>query len=215
MSGHPVSDPWIAAASLSTATLHEAAGRAGALPAAIKPLSAALGLCGRALPVRGPAGDNLWLHRAIHAARRGDVLVVDPEGEREYGYWGEVMAIAAIERGIAGLVINGGVRDSRRLIELGFPVFSAGVCIRGTSKRADGTGSIGAPIRIGTVTVHRDDLIVGDADGVVVIAEANVIDVVAEARQRDADEQTLFGRLRAGESTLSIYTLPGGETWSR
>lgn len=214
MSADRDADAWTAAALLSTATLHEAAGRIGALPSAIRPLSATAGVCGPALPVRGPAGDNLWLHRAIQAARRGDVLVVDPDGGLEHGYWGEVMTVAAMQRGIAGLVIHGGVRDSRRLVELGFPIFAACICIQGTGKRPDGAGSIGTPIRIGAATIHRGDLVVGDADGVVVIPEADVPAVVAGARRRDAEEGAILRRLREGESTLAIYGLPGGERWS-
>src|ERR1700716_3302111 len=101
----------------------------------LKPLAPGMRLCGRALPVSSPPGDNLWLHHAIYAAQRGEVLIVDVgTGGTEYGYWGEVMAIASQMRGIAGLIITGGVRDSLRMFELQFPVFSAAVCIRGTGK---------------------------------------------------------------------------------
>ena len=92
----PISDALIAAAAeLSAATLHEAAQRAGALPAAIRPVDASMRLCGRALPVRCPSGDNLWIHRALAVAQPGDVLVVD-SGEGAFGYWGEIMATAAL-----------------------------------------------------------------------------------------------------------------------
>ena len=80
---------------LSSATVHEAAGRLGALPSVIKPLSPEMHLATRAFPVRIPPGDNLWLHRAVYAATRGEVLVVDTGGGLEYGYWGEILAEAA------------------------------------------------------------------------------------------------------------------------
>src|SRR5262245_39235634 len=101
------------AAGLSSASLHEASGKQGALPATLKPLSATMWVCGRALPVRCPKGDNLWIHRALAASAAGDVLVVDCGIDGlDFGYWGEVMATAAMARGLAGLVITGGVRDS-------------------------------------------------------------------------------------------------------
>lgn len=202
-------DELVAAATrLSTATLHEAAGRTGALPSAIKPLSADMTLCGRAFPIRSPAGDNLFLHHGIYVAGSGDVLVVDCGDATEYGYWGEVMARAAVKAGIAGLVITGGVRDSRQLISMGFPVFAANVCIRGTGKDPLGGGSVGSPIIIGDARIKRGDLVVGDADGVVVVASELAESVVAESHRRDAAEQELFAQLTAGATTLEIYRLP-------
>lgn len=193
---------------LSSATLHEAAGKIGALPAALKPLTPGMRIWGRALPVSSPPGDNLWLHHAIYAARPGEVLVVDVGTGAEYGYWGEVMALAAQVRRISGLIITGGVRDSLRMVEMNFPVFSATVCIRGTGKNPRGVGSIGAPIRIGDVTVNRDDVVFGDADGVVVLPAARAQAIAAESRARDAAEQTIFEQLRAGKTTVEIYRLP-------
>ncbi len=131
---------------LSSATLHEAAGRIGALPSALKPLCPELCVCGRALPVLSPGGDNLWLHRAIENAMPSDVLVINTGGATEFGYWGEIMALAAMQKGVAGLVIDGGVRDSQKIIAMKFPVFSASICIQGTGKTPDGVGSLRAPI---------------------------------------------------------------------
>ena len=196
------------AAGLSAATVHEAAGRTGAFPSAIKPLWADAMLCGPAYPVRSAAGDNLGFHHAIYAAEAGDILVVDCGDASEYGYWGEVMARAAQEVGIAGLVTSGGVRDSRRMVEIGFPVFAANVCIRGTGKDPSGAGSLGQPITIGEVRVARGDLVIGDADGIVVVEAALAAAVIAEARRRDASEQAIFDQLRAGATTLEIYQLP-------
>src|ERR1700729_2530144 len=102
------SDALIAEASkLSSASLHEAGGKIGALPSRLKPLAPRQRLCGRALPVACPSGDNLFLHHAIYKAKPGDVLVVDTAGGREFGYWGEIMAEASLARGVVGLVITG------------------------------------------------------------------------------------------------------------
>lgn len=199
-------DPLIEhAAGLSSATVHEAAGRIGSLPSIIKPADVRISLCGRALPVKSAPGDNLWLHRAVYEAAPGEVLVVDVGDGQEYGYWGEVMAVAAQVRGIAGLVINGGTRDSQRMVEIGFPVFSAGICIRGTVKRADAQGWVGQPVTIGEVTVNRGDLVVADADGVVIVPAAMAEAAVGKSIERDQNEQDLFRRLRAGERTIDIY----------
>ena len=205
----PDLDATVASArTLSTATVHEAGGRIGAFPAAIKPIDPAMRICGPALPIRMPAGDNLFLHHAICAAALGDVLVVDTTGGTEFGYWGEVMALAAQVRGIAGIVIAGGVRDSLRMIEMGFPVFSTGTCIRGTGKDPAGSGTIGAPITLGNVAIVRGDLVIGDADGVVVLPATSAAEIVARSHRRDAEEQLIFDQLRAGATTLQIYDLP-------
>jgi len=205
-----VSDETIARARRrSSATLHEAAGKSGALPSTIKPLSPQVCVCGRAYPVSSPSGDNLWLHHAIYAADPDDVLVIDVGADPEFGYWGEVMAVAAQARGLSGLVINGGVRDGQRLLAMNFPVFARPTCIRGTVKNPLGKGSLGAPITLGAVTIVRGDLVFGDGDGVVVLPAASAASIVEEGERRDAAEEEIFGRLRSGATTLAIYDLPG------
>jgi 4-hydroxy-4-methyl-2-oxoglutarate aldolase len=201
----------VLAGKLSSASLHEAAGKIGALPAALKPIDASMHVVGPAFPVTSPPGDNLWLHRAIYAASPADVLVVDVGDGLEYGYWGEVMTVAAQARGIAGLVITGGVRDARQLAARSFPTFAATICIRGTGKDVNGHGQIGGTVYIGDVTVHRGDLVVGDGDGVVVVPAGDTAAAVEEAHRRDRAEQRIFSRLDAGESTIDIYGLPQGD----
>lgn len=195
------------AAHRSTATLHEAGGKIGALPSGIRSSATGISLTGRAFPVLSPGGDNLWLHHAIYAASPGDILVI-ATGDSEFGYWGEVMAVAAQARGLAGLVIDGGVRDSVRMNELGFPVFSAGICIRGTGKDPDGAGSLGEPVTIGGVAVRAGDIVRADDDGVVVLPAGQAEAIVTLGERRDAEEEDIFRRLRAGETTLAIYGLP-------
>jgi 4-hydroxy-4-methyl-2-oxoglutarate aldolase len=193
------------AATLPTATLHEAFGKRGNLPSAIKPVSADFKLCGRAVTVHVPGGDNVWIHRAIYEARPGDVLVVCTNSTYEHGYWGEIMSTAALERGLAGVVIDGGARDGKLLTEFGFPVFSRGLCIKGTGKDLDAVAWINKPVMIGEVVVSAGDLIVGDGDGVVAIPQAKVAEVLVAAERREGDEAQILERLKAGESTLAIY----------
>jgi 4-hydroxy-4-methyl-2-oxoglutarate aldolase len=200
------SDLVAAASGLSSATLHEAAGRTGALPARLKPVDRGMRLCGLALPVRCPPGDNLWIHRALAVAQSGDVLVVDA-GSDEFGYWGEIMATAAIARGVAGLVITGGVRDSLALVELGLPTFAGCISIRGTIKDSGSNGAIGEPVRIGDVVVSQGDLVFGDADGVVVLSSQAAEAAVPASTAREQREQEVLKLVREGALTLDVYKL--------
>jgi len=194
----------------STATVHEALStggpKRGALPSAIQ-TATGLRLCGPAFPLVCAPGSNLQLHRAIVAAEPGSVLVAYTGGDFEHGYWGEVMAVAAMARNIAGLVIDAGVRDVQAMTRLGFPVFARGACIRGTSK-IEG-GSVGEPIMIGETSITRGDLIFGDEEGVVCVPASEAARAINCALQRDAEESDIFARLRKGASTLEIYNLPG------
>ncbi|MDE2396312.1 MAG: 4-carboxy-4-hydroxy-2-oxoadipate aldolase/oxaloacetate decarboxylase [Burkholderiales bacterium] len=194
-----------AARTLPTSTLHEAGAKVGALPSGLRPLAPTMRLCGPALTVHSPPGDNLWLHRALDIARPGEVLVVHVGGAWEHGYWGEIMATMAQARGLAGLVIDGCVRDGARLVEMGFPVFARGLCMRGTGKDFGAIGWINHPIRVGEITVEAGDLVAGDGDGVVVLPRERAAAIVEKARQREVDEAGLLQSLRAGESTLDLY----------
>lgn len=196
------------ALAFGSATLHEAAGRIGALPARLKPAYAGARFAGRALPVLSPVGDNLWIQHGIYEAEPGDVLVVATTADEAYGYWGEILSEAAKARELAALVIDGGVRDTVELAEVGFPVFSAMACIRGTLKNADSPGVVGRPVTLGGVTVHRGDLVVGDADGVVVIPADRVDVVLSASEARVAKEAHIIAQLRAGRTSLELYKLP-------
>lgn len=192
-----------AVARQSTATVHEALGKKGALPSAIKPVTRGMRLCGPAFTVDSPPANNLLIHEAIYQAQPGDVLVVRVGDHYEAGYWGEIMAVAAVARGIVGLVIDGCVRDSAEMTRMNFPAFSRGLCIRGTGKERGGV--LNKPLTIGDVTVHPGDLVLGDDDGVVVIPQADFATVVEKAEKRVAAEDKIMARLKGGESTLDIY----------
>jgi len=192
----------------SSSTIYEAAGRKGALPSGIRPLSERLPVEGRAFTVRTAPGDNLWLHRAVAKAGAGDVLVVATGDERgEQAYWGDVMTLAAQSREIAGLVIDGQVRDGVEIVRMGFPVFARGLCMRGPTKNAEAPGSLQEPITIGDVTIRPGDLVVGDGDGVVVVARDEEEAALRKAEEREDAEALIRERLRNGETTLEIYGL--------
>lgn len=193
------------AARVPTATLHEAGGRIGALPHAIKPVDKAMRLSGPAVTVHSPGGDNLWIHRALYVAQPGDVLVVYVSDAPDFGYWGEIMSTAAKVRQLGGLVIAGCVRDIDLLEQIGFPVFATGLCIRGTGKDHLARGWVNHPVRIGDFTVSAGDLVVGDRDGVVAIGRARAGEVVTAAEHREAKEADVLRRIAAGDRTLEVY----------
>jgi 4-hydroxy-4-methyl-2-oxoglutarate aldolase len=164
---------------------------------------------GPALTVRCRPGDNFALHRAIEAAGPGDVLVADYAGSIDSGPFGEIMALACRLRGIAGLVIDGSVRDSASIAALGFPVFARGLNIRGTTKRD--RGEVGGPITLGGVRIERGDLVVADADAVIVLPAGDAEAALAAGDVRAAAEARMMERLRAGETTLQILGLAKGD----
>ncbi|MDD5658810.1 MAG: RraA family protein [Actinomycetota bacterium] len=186
-----------------TATLHEAYGKKGALPSAIKPLSDSFSVTGKAVTVDLRPADNIVLHHAIYEAEKGDVLVVDAKGYTEAGVWGEIMSYAAFLRGIAGLVVYGCVRDKKEIIDMGFPVFSIGTCIKGTTKFAP--GSINESISIGGIIIEKGDYIRGNSDGVIVIKGKDIKEVLANAERITEKEKTIITQLKEGRTTLQTY----------
>ncbi|AVG41279.1 4-carboxy-4-hydroxy-2-oxoadipate aldolase/oxaloacetate decarboxylase [Achromobacter insolitus] len=183
---------------LGAATIYEAQGAKGALDHGIKPIDPTVRLAGPALTVDCRPADNLMLHYAVQKARPGDVLVVDAKAFMEAGPWGDVLTLQAMQVGIAGLVINGCVRDANLIIELGFPVFCRGLSIKGTGKFQP--GRINVPITIGDTLIHPGDYIVGDRDGVAVIPAGELEQTLSrslareekEAGQRKAIEQGVY-----------------------
>jgi 4-hydroxy-4-methyl-2-oxoglutarate aldolase len=191
--------------SLSSATVYEASGGYGALSSRIKPIDSRMRVCGPAVTVKVRPGDNLMLHKAIYVAQAGDVIVADAQGFAEAGAWGEVMAVAAQARGLGGLVFDGAVRDTLEIADAGFPVFSAGVCIKGTEKTS--LGLVNHPLIMNDILVNPGDLVLGDRDGVVIVRRQDAMAVLESARARAAKETKVMERLRAGESTLDIFGL--------
>jgi 4-hydroxy-4-methyl-2-oxoglutarate aldolase len=183
-------------------TVYEAAGQQGGLEHTIRPIVPGMKLCGSALTVRCQSADNLTLHAAIALAQPGDVIVADVGGGLEAGHWGEITTVAAQTRGVAGLVINGGVRDVAPIARRGFAVFAPAVSMKATVKST--LGLINHPIVCGGVTVYPGDLVLADDDGVVVVARERVAQVLEAARQREEREAGVMRRLEAGELTLDV-----------
>ncbi|MGQ0825714.1 MAG: RraA family protein [Actinomycetota bacterium] len=188
---------------LGVATISESGGRP--MRARIRAAWVGARVAGPAYTVSCTTGDNLAVHAAVAVAPEYGVLVVDVGREHELGYWGEVLTTAAQARGLAGLVIDGCVRDLDALERLGFPVFSTGIALAGASKKLP--GEIGGRARVGGADVVTGDWIVGDADGVAVIPADLVETVLDMARARAAKEAQLFAELRAGRTTIELLGL--------
>jgi 4-hydroxy-4-methyl-2-oxoglutarate aldolase len=192
-------------AKLGAATVHEASGRKGAVDPAIKPIRRGLRLCGPAFTVQCAPGDNLMLHKALEKARPGDVLVASVGGHPEGGYFGGLMAVSAVARRLGGLAIDGCIRDSEEIVAMGFPIFSRGLCIRGTSKSVPGL--VNHPTVFGGVVVQPGDLILGDDDGLVVVSRAEAQAVLERALQRVEAETKKAAQLRSGVSSVELNKL--------
>lgn len=190
----------------SSATVYEAlGGLGGAMDHAIKPLDKSSCVVGRAFTIDSAPRDNLTLHYGVSLAEPGDVLVVDAKSFVAAGPWGDVLSQYAMHRGIAGLVIDGAVRDSRAIIDMGFPVFCRGVCIIGTDKV--NLGRVNEPIVCGGVTVRPGDVIVGDADGVAVVPHELVRDTCEASAKREEAEAGLRAAIGHGASLLDLINL--------
>jgi 4-hydroxy-4-methyl-2-oxoglutarate aldolase len=190
---------------LGVATVYEASGRRGSVDPRIKPLSRGIQLLGPAFTVECHPKDNLMLHKALQIAQKGDVLVASTQGYPDAGYWGGLMSGSAVARHLGGLAIDGCVRDSAELLELGFPVFCRGTCIRGTTK---GTlGRVNHPVLFGEVVVNPGDLVLGDDDGLVIVPRAEMEAVLKAARARVAKEVTKAAELAKGVSSVELNKL--------
>lgn len=197
------------ALALGASTLYEASGLPCAVDPAIRPVWAGAAVAAPAFPVRCSPGDNLAIHLAVEQAPRGSVLVVTTD-DFIAGYWGEVLTVAAEAAGIVGLVIDGGVRDVAAMTRRRFPVFSRGISVRGTIKAS--APSVGQPILMTGVQVAAGDLVVADDDGVVVLPNARVNDVLAAGEARVQKEADFMARLARGETTVDLLGLSAWRT---
>jgi 4-hydroxy-4-methyl-2-oxoglutarate aldolase len=188
---------------LGAATLGESG--AMPMPPRIRPVWAGAAVAAPAYPVTCTPGDNLAVHVAVTRAPACSVLVVDVGDVPDRGYWGEVLTTAAQSRGLAGLVIDGGVRDVAALERLGFPVFSRTVTLPGATKC--NSGSVGTPATVAGVPVDVGDWVVGDVDGVVIVPGAELAEVIAAGQARAAGESTYFAALREGSTTVELLHL--------
>ncbi|WP_235041047.1 4-carboxy-4-hydroxy-2-oxoadipate aldolase/oxaloacetate decarboxylase [Vreelandella profundi] len=188
-----------------SASIYEAQGAIGALDSGIKPLSDSMQVYGPAFTVDIHPGDNLMLHYALLHIQPGDVLVVDAKRFIEAGPWGDILTEQAITKGVAGLIINGSVRDAQAIKTLGFPVFCRGLSIKGTAKKQ--SGKINVPICIGDAVINPGDYIFGDEDGVVAVSPQNLAAVLQATQERENTEAIYREEIKQGSNTVDLLGL--------
>ena len=195
-------------ATYPTGNLCNADTRVRAVAPVIKPLIKGQRIAGRARTVRITPGQNGAIHRAVHHAQPGDLLIVDGGGSDRFGPFGDLLADGCIAKGIVGAVFDCTIRDSRDIAELGFQVFCRGFHPEATAKTDPGATDIA--VVIGGVAITPGDIIVGDDDGVVVIPQDIAAEVLDQVRKVAAREEDIRARIHAGETTFDIFGLGDG-----
>lgn len=186
------------AAVYQAAILADVAGRRGALHGRIRALRPDMKVAGTAFTVDVRPGDNLMIHAAMSLARPGDVLVIDGKGDQTAALMGTIMMTACKKLGIAGVVIDGAVRDALEIEEMEFPVFSVGTNPNGPTKLVP--GRIGHPVTVGGVTVRPGDFVLGDADGVVVVEREKLESLLPLAAKKVKDEAERIAAIQQGNT---------------
>src|SRR5208337_3097374 len=188
------------------ATIYEAAGRCGMIDPSIRPIWGEAKVCGTALTVTCPPGDNLMLHHAVAVAAPGTVIVATLGGYLLAGAWGEILTAAAQAKGVVGVVVDGAIRDSEAIAKRRFAAFSRGLAIGSCTKERFGT--LNQTIVFGGVLIRPGDIIVGDADGLVALDQDRTDEVYDAAVKRRQNETNIISDLAKGKTTVELLHLP-------
>ncbi|WP_167139314.1 RraA family protein [Diaminobutyricimonas sp. TR449] len=182
--------------SIGTSTVYEGSGQDWWVDPKIRPAWSGARLVGPAFTAKAAYGDNLAIQRAVREAPAGSVLVIDAE-DGQFGHWGGILTEIAVLRRLAGLVIYGTVRDIDEIESIGFPVFATGIAMQHARKSEPGT--IGEPISLAGRDVATGDVVIADADGVVIVPQREVDSALAKAQQRVERERIRIETIRNGE----------------
>ena len=198
---------------IHTGSLSDAMESFGVPAPGLRPITPGVRLLGPAYTVKCYPGSILTVHKALLEAPPGVVLVVDDEGDTRGALWGEVMTHQAIRGGILGLVTDGPVRDTVEIAALGFPVFAGSITPRvGTNRRV---GLTQVPVALGGVPVHPDDVVVADADGVVIVPQARVAAVAERAEGIVRRDEDFIRQIGEGKLLVDLLQFRGMITGSR
>ncbi|MDQ0785415.1 4-carboxy-4-hydroxy-2-oxoadipate aldolase/oxaloacetate decarboxylase [Streptomyces sp. B3I8] len=194
-----------ALAGYGVATVHEAMGRTGLLGTHLRPVQQDIRVAGTAVTVLSWPGDNLMIHAAVEQCREGDLLVVTTTSPSTDGMFGELFATALRRRGVRGLVINAGIRDTAELRAMGFPAWAAAVSSQGTVKATG--GSVNVPVAIGGQVVRPGDVILADDDGVVCVPRERARQTAEASEARERKEAASRAAFQEGQLGLDRYGL--------
>lgn len=190
---------------LGSATVCEAQDSRGVIEGGITSIDSSMKMAGPAVTVDMAPGDNLMIHRALLETKPGDILVIDCKGYLSAGVWGDVLTEQAVVNKLAGVIVNGAVRDTQPIKDMKFPVFAKGICIKGTNKIAP--GQINTPVCIGGVQICPGDIILGDSDGIVAVKPDELDDVLKKAVEREEKENNIREQIRRGGQTIDLLGL--------
>jgi 4-hydroxy-4-methyl-2-oxoglutarate aldolase len=190
---------------VGTATVHEAIGREGYVGPHLKPIQLDTKIAGSAVTVLSHPGDNIMIHAAVEMCQPGDVLVVANTAPSTHGMFGDLLATSLMARGVRGLVIDAGVRDTADLRSMGFPVWTQHVSCQGTVKNTP--GSVNVAVNLGGVTVQPGDVVCADDDGVVIVERTNAAWALEQSNSRLAKEEEMRATLESGQLGVDVYGL--------